>query len=710
VSGDHRQGSARGGGLPGAPPASVGLLARLLAVVRPEFRVEVLTPGTDDAILGAPACQVPGCGRVRRYHSMCTGHIQRWNRQGRPELTVFVTETATHVLGRGPLPGCAVAGCRYGRRNQGLCGSHDRAWKQAGRPDLERWIAAAMVADTHPPACAVAGCELWGGGRSGLCSSHLSRWRNWKARSSHDDLEAFARYCQTRGDARIDFSGLPPQLKLELQYATQCRVDERRGRIRPDDVALVVRLAAASGVRSLLDFSQQEWDQRFHAFTPRVYGNANAIPLGFLRFARRKVDDLAHGLGWDAEYARDVWDLHRVNIHARVRRVRFDRIPQPWLRELVKRWARWKLTTEVSPTHIARSVTHLSRFAAFLHQQTYIQALADIDRDVLERFVAHTADRGASVRTRRLAIGAVGRFLLSIRRHRWDASLQAEAVLHPEDYPTLAAALPRALTEAVMAQIERADNLERFTDPVMRLLTLILIRTGLRIGDAQQLPVDCLVRDAQQAPYLRYWNHKMKREGLVPIDDDLADQITTQQQQVLARWPDPKVLLPRPRANPDGRWPVPGSTYRKQLARWLADCDIRDEHSRPAQLKPHQWRHTFATRLINLDVPQDVVRQLLDHSSLAMTAHYARLHDTTVRRHWEAARKVNIAGETVALDPAGPLADAAWLKDRLARAKQALPNGYCGLPLQQTCPHANACPEVSPLCGSQVAGRGGLVE
>jgi hypothetical protein len=26
-----------------------------------------------------------------------------------------------------------------------------------------------------------------------------------------------------------------------------------------------------------------------------------------------------------------------------------------------------------------------------------------------------------------------------------------------------------------------------------------------------------------------------------------------------------------------------------------------------------------------------------------------------------------------------------------ARAKQTLANGYCGLPLQQTCPHPNAC-------------------
>jgi hypothetical protein len=69
-----------------------------------------------------------------------------------------------------------------------------------------------------------------------------------------------------------------------------------------------------------------------------------------------------------------------------------------------------------------------------------------------------------------------------------------------------------------------------------------------------------------------------------------------------------------------------------------------------------------------------------------MTAHYARLHDSTVRRHWEAARKVDIAGQAVVLEPGGPLAKAAWAKQRLGRATQALPNGFCGLPVQKTCP------------------------
>ena len=74
-----------------------------------------------------------------------------------------------------------------------------------------------------------------------------------------------------------------------------------------------------------------------------------------------------------------------------------------------------------------------------------------------------------------------------------------------------------------------------------------------------------------------------------------------------------------------------------------------------------------------------------------MTAHYARLSDKTVREHWERARKVNAEGQPVQISPGGPLGDAAWSKQRLSRATQALPNGYCELPMVRTCPHANSC-------------------
>ena len=289
-------------------------------------------------------------------------------------------------------------------------------------------------------------------------------------------------------------------------------------------------------------------------------------------------------------------------------------------------------------------------------------------------------------------IGQLNLFFTAIRQHGWDSTLPTNAMFFPEDFPKEGQWLPRALSEHVMAQLDNAGNLARWNNPDHHLITVILMRCGLRVGDALRLPRDCIIRDADGAPYLRYFNHKMDREALVPIDEELEHAIGKQHQRLQDRWPQgTAVLFPRPTGNPDGRRPMGDQTYRRSLRRWLKRCDIRDEHGQPVHLTPHQWRHTLGTQLINRDVPQEVVRRILDHDSHMMTARYARLSDTTIRRHWEAARKVNISGETITLDPDGPLAEAAWAKQRVGRATQALPNGYCGLPAVKTCPHANAC-------------------
>ena len=103
------------------------------------------------------------------------------------------------------------------------------------------------------------------------------------------------------------------------------------------------------------------------------------------------------------------------------------------------------------------------------------------------------------------------------------------------------------------------------------------------------------------------------------------------------------------------------------------------------------WTAVTVTCYGHASRAQHVVQKILDHDSPLMTAHYARLSDKTVREHWERARKVNAEGQPVQISPDGPLGDAAWAKQQLSRATQALPNGYCQLPLVKTCPHANSC-------------------
>jgi integrase/ferredoxin len=321
-----------------------------------------------------------------------------------------------------------------------------------------------------------------------------------------------------------------------------------------------------------------------------------------------------------------------------------------------------------------------------------VDALAGLDRALLERYLAWLATSGLGPGAKEDAVTGVGMFFQAVRQHNWDPTLSTTAVFFAGDLPPRPSRVTRHLAEHVMAQVEATANLDRWPNLEGRLVTLILMQCGLRATDACMLSFNCLLHDGQGAPYLRYLNHKMRREAAVPIDAGLEREIRAQQQRVADRWPGQHPhLFPQLKGNVGGQRPLSYYSYRGMLNTWLALCQVHDEHGQPVHLTPHQWRHTFACRLINRDVPQEVVRVLLDHESTQMTAHYARITDQTVRRRWEAATKVNINGERIDIDPDGPLAQAQWAKTRYGMATQTLPHGYCGLPVQKSCPHANAC-------------------
>jgi len=223
---------------------------------------------------------------------------------------------------------------------------------------------------------------------------------------------------------------------------------------------------------------------------------------------------------------------------------------------------------------------------------------------------------------------------------------------------------------------------------------IVLIETGLRSNDALQLPTDPVVMLADGSPVLRFVNHKRNREAAIPISDRLLARIRHQQAHNQRAFPNgsPWLLPAIGRGNGQGQTPYSPATLRDRLRAWLAELDLVDAHSRPVIVTAHQFRHTLGTRMINRDVPLEVIRRMLDHGSLEMTQVYARLSDAKLREHFDNYHeRINRRGQKVTLTTDGVLGEAAWTKERLARARQALPNGYCGLPLQQHCPHPNAC-------------------
>jgi integrase len=419
---------------------------------------------------------------------------------------------------------------------------------------------------------------------------------------------------------------------------------------------------------------------------------------GAAAFPVRPGPRLVHGPGGlDGEYASDHWDALRLGVPARRGRqaARFDAITQDWLRDPVKRWSRFRLATGCAFMTISAGALAMSRFSAFLAERhPGVADEAGITRPVLEDYLSWLLDRGYSASTRALSLSMLRVFSDACHRHGWLPGLAPGAVIYVEELPHHHDHVARFVPEFVMAQLESPAALDRLPFTTTRNLVVVLIETGLRGGDACVLPFSPVLDDSVGWPCLRFEATKVRAEQLIPLSAKAAAAIRAQQDHVRQNWPAGSPwLFPGIAGNDDGVKPYSHSSFTRQLTHWQRVIGLRDQAGQPVTVTGHQFRHTLGTRLINSGVPQHVVQKLLGHASPHMTAHYARIHDDTIREafdHYQRQR-VNIAGETLSYDPDAPTATAEWIKHNLSRVQDSLPNGYCGRPPQQDCPHPNAC-------------------
>src|SRR5665647_2153390 len=188
-----------------------------------------------------------------------------------------------------------------------ICGAAPMGTRCRTRPSTTWWAGCARApvsssartcsgTPTRRGCCARA--PGWRASRS--CSAHTTRWVNL----GRSDSAEYVAHWLRRGRACIDFRGLSAQLKLEMQYAVQCRRDQATTTAPPPIVAWTIHLAMGAGVTSLLDRSPEQW---------RVLAaGKQAMHQRFLSDARDAVETLHGGASWEVEYPRDIWRLHRL--------------------------------------------------------------------------------------------------------------------------------------------------------------------------------------------------------------------------------------------------------------------------------------------------------------------------------------------------------------------------------------------------------------
>ena len=302
-------------------------------------------------------------GRRRRSSGACaTPTAIRCRKRGCPAMADFLADPGPPLRGRRALTalrrgrlsvrslvaetGCAAAQGWWDRGRP-----TDPASLGGPRPDPER------PAIGRVPAAVL---HLWVGGPTKLfCPGHDDRWQ----RHGRPDLERFIADCELVGTARIDLRALAPQLRLEFQYALQCRHDTR-SRTAPPRLVIARRSARRDTRRRLAAGPDRA------AMAPSRCDPAQSVAdVPALRPRRGRGTARRHRLGGRVSQRRvaaaQAARPHRARpaAPAPAARLRFDRITQPWLRELAKRWTRLRLTSGLSIGTARAGVDALTRFS-----------------------------------------------------------------------------------------------------------------------------------------------------------------------------------------------------------------------------------------------------------------------------------------------------------------------------------------------------------
>lgn len=410
----------------------------------------------------------------------------------------------------------------------------------------------------------------------------------------------------------------------------------------------------------------------------------------------------------DLVRSKDVWfaeDLGlKVHPHrtGRGTKFNFQYIKQEWLKEIVKRFIKYKASIGISFASLSNYLTDFNNFSKFLISVNNAYSLENIDRRCILEYIEYNAQAQIAPRTASSRLSTLNALFEAGILNKWFTI--DPYLIQKYDHPKLPKPLPRYIPEDTIYQLNQ--HLEDLPESVMRMV-LVIQECGLRISELCQLTINCLKQDTKGAWFIQFARWKMKFETTLPISVELAQAIKEQQQYILSNLGEdfPYLFCAHKSGGYREFTPTPkvmgGKPFIGYIKRLSDKYQICDSMGKRWNFQSHQFRHTVGTRMINNGVPQHIVQRYLGHESPQMTTVYAHIHDSTLRKaidQYLGTKVVDINGEVIQsiaseLDNNSELQ---WLKKKVLA--ETLSNGYCGLPAQLTCSKGNACLTCSDFC------------
>ncbi|MGW4784975.1 tyrosine-type recombinase/integrase [Streptomyces sp. NPDC004230] len=646
--------TARTAVLPSAPPPrpdadDAELTAFLWALISTDFldgagwnaERRVLDPPIGHPTLGGRRCPVRGCLLPVKGLKLCSTCYTRLRHSSLSyDEFVQIPRTAPHQ--HLPVGDCRVTGCERPWTDSGgrpVCRTH---WWQLQKHGgtLEEFLADPAVKGLPSLGdCAVLACNrrAVSAGATRLCHAHEKRL--WVLRKDSDfDQDTWLRTAPSGGyAAEVSFRGLPELVVAQLLFGLQHRSHKGARTEIGNFRALIDRTIRPSGARRLED-------------VPDPAANSDALIL----LNRTRAYAIRASKTPEGEYAKDLWDLvafgHRGTLD-------FTVIPQPWLRESAKHWARdylSKVRSKSTSSHARQHINGLAKLAETLRARPDSGLdLAALSRADIENFLNRMSflevNGRMTTNTRRSFVRMVRNVLKQARALGLTRPGGPMAGL-PDDFTITRYDVPKApeppeegqdLPAEVMRQLcAYLDLFEDMTCRELRLAVELLMDTGRRPEEICRLEFNCLTRDGQGRPVLVYDNWKEQRQRReLPIHEPTAKLILAQQERVRARFPDEPpsklVLLPTQNLNLHGDRAIDSNHLSGMHRDWietlpefrLGDDTVFDK----LKIFPYAYRHSYAQRHADAGVPIDALAELMDHESLETTRTYYRVKEVRLR-------------------------------------------------------------------------------
>ncbi len=241
--------------------------------------------------------------------------------------------------------------------------------------------------------------------------------------------------------------------------------------------------------------------------------------------------------------------------------------------------------------------------------------LQEISGDDLEAFVEHEQDRGLrviSVRTRLHWLWAFLRFL--IEQDIIDASILKHKIkLRVPDF------LPRAIAPGDIRKI-----LGAIVNTRDRALILVLLRTGMRIGEVRSIKMRDL--DIRERKIHIYEGEKNCLGRVVYLSDDAL--------MALKLW-----IKERDKSKEYLFHGLKGSICYTSARSIFTRC-LKETGLQHKGYTVHSLRHTFASELLNAGMRLECLQLLLGHHDIEMTRRYARLTDKSREEEYFRAMEI----------------------------------------------------------------------